>query len=92
VGITKAGKVLICPLLAANLSNHTSKNSIREVFSFFSWMFSSAGGALFPAQIFEGSTPGGQSPDALDSFILLSVSAHQVEADWAASSAEFILR
>ena len=46
-------RCLVCALLAANSLNHTPKNSIREVFFFFSRIFSSAGGVLFPAQIFE---------------------------------------
>jgi hypothetical protein len=80
------------PLLAANSLNHTPKNSFREVFFFFSWIFSSAGGVLFPAQIFEDQRWRGRAPTRWILFILLSISAHQIEEDWAASSAEFILR
>jgi len=58
----KWGQLLICRLLAANLLNQTPKNVIREVFFFFSWIFSSAGGVLFPAQIFEDQRRRGRSP------------------------------
>jgi hypothetical protein len=81
-----------CRLLPANSLNHTPKNSIREVFFFFSWILSSAGGVLFPAQIFEDQRWRGRAPTRWILFILLSVSAHQIEEDWAPSSAEFISR
>src|SRR6516225_9315947 len=79
-------------LLAANSLNHRPKNFIREVFFFCSWIFPSAGGVLFPAQIFEDQRRRGRASTRWILFILLSVSAHQIEADWTASSAEFILR
>src|SRR5215472_19024177 len=43
----------VCRLLPANSLNHTPKNSIREVFFYSVGFFSSAGGGLFPTQIFE---------------------------------------
>ena len=42
-------KVLVSPLLPANPLNHRPQNLIREVFFLFSWIFSSAGGVLFPS-------------------------------------------
>src|SRR5215468_5611063 len=47
------GSLLVCRLLPANSLNHTPKNSIREVFFYSVGFFSSAGGVLFPTQIFE---------------------------------------
>jgi hypothetical protein len=86
------GLLPVCRLLAANSLNHRPKNFIREVFFFCSWIFSSAGRVLFPAQIFEDQRRRGRASTRWILFILLSVSAHQIEADWTASSAEFILR
>jgi hypothetical protein len=62
------GKVLRSRLLPANSLNHPPKNFIREVFFFFSWIFSSVGGVLFSCSDLRRSTLEGQSPDALDSF------------------------
>jgi hypothetical protein len=60
-----------------------SKLHPRGVF-LFQLIFSSAGGVLFPSFLLNlrRSTPEGQSPDtSWTLLILLSVSAHQIEAD-----------
>ena len=58
-------------ILPANSLNHRPQNFIREVFFFFSWMLSSAGGVLVPSFLLRSSkiTAGGAEPRrALDSF------------------------
>jgi hypothetical protein len=72
--------------------NHRPKNFIREVFFLFQLDSFFSRGVVFPAQIFEDQRRRGGAPTRWILFILLSVSAHQIEADWTASSAEFILR
>ena len=57
-------------IISGQFLNHTPKNSIREVFFSFSWIFSSAGGVLFPAQVFEDQRRRGRAPARWILFIL----------------------
>ena len=82
-------------LLPANSVDHTItslKTAGERCFS-LSWIFSSAEefGSLSCPDLGR-STPKGQGPMYCDSFYLFFVLPHRIEANWAVSYSEFILR
>ena len=91
VPATFKGQVPVSRLLPANFLNHTLKAADGKGYSLSVGFLYQEEGAPLPAQILAGQA-GAELQRSTILFIPLSAPPHKLEADWAASCAEVILR